>query len=416
MDDFSSDFEATEEWLRARRTTKWTTYGADILPAWIAESDFRLAEPVMRSASRLLAEEDFGYPRREDGTADFAVSLAFSRRMQSRFGWQVSAGDVQVVTDLVQAVVAAIMAFSDEGDGVVVQTPCYPPFRDAIAATGRTFVDQPMIAEVGRYAPDLAALEKAAVSGAKVLILCNPHNPTGSVFSLKELQTIGEIAVRTGMIIVSDEIHGDLLFDGAVHIPIASLGDAISAQTVTITSPTKSFNTPGLRCGVMHFGSPALKAVFHRRIPAKLIGRPSVFGIDAAVAAWDEGQPWLEHKLDHLGQLRTKVSDAVDRMPGLAMTTGQGTYFAWIDCTGLGLNEPAGAFFHREAKLAFSAGETFGPQWRNWIRLNFATSSSLVDEMLARLGKAVDEAGTTPSREEGVAGHASEEAQSHVAY
>lgn len=394
-----NDLELPEGSLRARRSTKWTTYGADIYPAWIAESDFRMAQPIMESATRILEDEDFGYPRRENGSADLIVASAFRRRMASQFGWAVEEKDTQVVTDLVQAVVAAIMAFSNESDGVVVQTPCYPPFRDAVAATGRSFVDQPMLLSGTRYAPDIEALEKAAISGAKILILCNPHNPTGSVFSRDELLAIGAIAVRTGMVIVSDEIHSDLLFDGAVHLPIASLGEDIAAQTVTVTSPTKSFNTPGLRCGIMHFGSSELKARFHRRIPSKLIGRPSVFGIDAAVAAWDHGQPWLERQLAHLAHLRATVTARIGAMPGLAMTQGQGTYFAWLDCTGLKLGEPAGSYFLREARLALSAGETFGDQWRNWVRLNFATSLPLATNILARLETATNKALAAPPRE-----------------
>src|SRR6218665_273824 len=135
MDIADNDFNLPEALLRNRRNTKWTTYGDEVMPAWIAESDFRLAAPVLSAAERILLDEDFGYPRRNGGTADNAVAEAFARRMQDRFGWNVLPADVQVVTDLVQAVVAAIMAFSQEGDGVIVQTPCYPPFRDAVAAT-----------------------------------------------------------------------------------------------------------------------------------------------------------------------------------------------------------------------------------------------------------------------------------------
>jgi len=318
------------------------------------------------------------------------VSRAFARRMQSRFGWTVDPDDVFTCTDLVQTSFAAVLAFSDPGDKVVLQTPAYPPFRDAVQGTGRVLLEDRLHDDGTRYVMDLDGLARAIDARTRVLLFCHPHNPTGRVFGREELEAVGRLAIERDLIIVSDEIHADLVYPEGTHIPMAALGPAIAARTVTITSATKSFNIPGLRCGVLHFGTPALKQRFEARVPRKLLGQPSIAGIDATVVAWDRCQPWLDGMLASLLAMRDRLIDGLCReLPEARMYAPEATYLSWIDFSALRLGMPAGKFFLEKAGVAASAGETFDAPCTDFLRLNFATSPAILDEILGRMVRAV---------------------------
>jgi len=376
------------EALRGRRNSKWTKYGPDVIPCWIAEMDFSVAPSIQSIMERMVAEQDYGYPLRDGDRADLAVSTAFVHWMKTRFGWETKADLVQPVADLVQATFAAIMAFTKPGDGVMLHLPAYGPFHEAINSTGRRMVVQRMRDTGQSYDLDLDEMTRLADHGTRMMILCNPQNPTGHVFSRAELEAIGALAVERDMIIVSDEIHADLVFEGR-HIPMASLSPEIAARTITLNSATKSFNIPGLRCAVMHFGTAELRDRFLSVFPRRVLGAPSVAGIDATVAAWREGAEWLDGITAHLKEMRDLATDRITReAPGLRVIRPEATYMLWVDCTKLGLNEPAFAYFLREAGLAFNAGEAFDPECAQFVRFNFATSRPIVEEICDRLVKA----------------------------
>ncbi|MCC6303912.1 MAG: PatB family C-S lyase [Rhodobacteraceae bacterium] len=376
--------------MRSRRHAKWTMFGAEAIPAWVAEMDFALALPIRRAIAELSDRMDFGYPLREGGVAENAVGTAFARRMKSRFGWEIDPQLVQPVAELVQGTFAPIMAFSDPGDGIVLHTPAYPPFYEAISTLGRTLVANRLRDGARRFEIDFDALEAAIGPRTRMILLCNPQNPTGRVFEPAELARIAAIALARDLVVVSDEIHSDLVFPGHRHIPFATLSPEIAARTVTISSATKSFNIPGLRCAVMHFGTQALRDRFHERIPRRLLGAPAIVGIDATIAAWDEGQPWLDEVMDHLAANRDHLVLRVARdLPGVSFHPPEATYMAWLDCSGLKLDRPAQRFFLEEAKVAMSAGETFDPAAPHFLRLNFATSRSILDEIIDRMAAAV---------------------------
>src|SRR6266545_7547067 len=279
------------EAMRRRRGVKWHRYGEDVLPAWIADMDFRVAEPVQRAVRRLVEDGDYGYPHR---AGEDRLEAAFACRMRERFGWHVDPDRVVPLADLVQAVLALITVFAAPGEGVVVQTPVYPSFLDAITSTGRRRVIDPLRDDGRRLAPDPDRLGAVIDAGTRVLLLCNPHNPSGRAFDRAELEAVCRTAVERDLVIVADEVHCDLVYPGARHLPVGTLGGDIAARTVTINSATKSFNIPGLRCGVMHFGSDELLRRFRRTIPDRLLGAVGVVGVDASVAAWREAQPWLD--------------------------------------------------------------------------------------------------------------------------
>jgi cysteine-S-conjugate beta-lyase len=382
------DFLLPIEALRRRRSAKWHRYGPDVLPAWLADMDFAVAEPVQRAMRRLVEEGDYGYPHRP---VEQGVEAAFADRMRERFGWRPDPARVVPVADLVQALVAGVVAFSERGDGVVVQTPVYPPFLAAVATTGRRRVLNPLVDDGARLAVDPEGLARAVDAGTRVLLLCNPHNPSGRAFERAELEAIGRVAVERDLVVVADEVHSDLVYPGRRHVPLAALGEEVAARTVTISSATKSFNIPGLRCGVMHFGSDPLLRRFRATFPDRLLGTVGATGVDATVAAWREGQPWLDAVMELLRANRDRVAAwAAAEGPGVRHHRPEATYMAWLDCAGLVLpGASPREFFLQEARVALGGGEDFGPGAETCVRLTFATSPAILEELLGRMSDAI---------------------------
>ena len=382
----SNFFDLPESVLRSRRNSKWNSYGPDILPAFVAEMDFAVAQPIQEAMRRAVDAGDYGYPQYKGGKAEPAVAEAFVTRMEKRFGWKTESSLVQVVADLVQGTFAPILAFSEPGDGVILQVPAYPPFREAIGTTKRELVPLTMRDTGKRHGFDLAELQGAVGPRTRILILCNPQNPTGRVFEREELEALARFAIEHDLIVISDEIHSDLVYDGRVHIPFATLGAEIAARTVTITSATKSFNIPGLRCGAMHFGTPELRQRFAKVIPSRLIGGCSGLGIDATVAAWTSSDQWLDAVVAHLTRARDRVIDVIrTELPQVRCHAPEGTYLAWLDFRELHLDMPAFQFFHDRGRVALSPGENFHPECAQFARLNFATSMPILDRILGRI-------------------------------
>ena len=283
--------------LLARQSFKWRQYQPGVLAACVADMDLGTAPAVQAALAQVLQRVDFTYPLRDGRKADRAVAHAFAARMRRLYGWQAEADQVLVLPDLVQATFAAVMAFTDPGDGVVVQVPHYAPFREAVEGTGRRLIPLEMRAGADGYQLDLERLAHAIDVRTRVLILCNPHNPTGRVLSRAELDSVLAFAERHALIVVSDEIHADLVYPGARHLPFASLSGAAAARTVTLNSAHKSFNIAGLRCAVAHFGTPELQRRFHARLPARLTGavnnlawtppwRPGTRGSHGSTPCW----------------------------------------------------------------------------------------------------------------------------------
>jgi cystathionine beta-lyase len=380
------NFELSQGALRARRSAKWHQYGADVLPAFVADMDFSVAAPIQAAIERIVRDRDYGYPLRDGERADRLVAKAFAKRMQSRFGWELAPDLVLPMADLVQGTYAAILAFSDPGDGVVLQVPNYPPFRDAIHTPERRLLALPMRDNGTRHVFDMAELEKLVDKQTRIFILCNPQNPTGRVFSRDELMALGQFAIERDLIVISDEIHSDLVYPGQEHIPFASLRPDITARTITLNSATKSFNIPGLRCAFIAFGSEDLRRRFHKRIPERLTGSANIVGADATVAAWSECQPWLDAVMEHLLKARNRIKDVLAvEAPEISFHAPEATYLAWLDCSKLRLSTSAFRFFLDNARIGFSAGETFDPDCAQFVRFNFATSMPILDDILNRM-------------------------------
>jgi len=380
-------FEVSEDALRARRGVKWHMHPEDVIPAWVADMDFTVAEPVQAAIRQIVDQQDYGYPWRP---GEESMVAAFAERMQERFGWTVDPDFVQPVTECVQCMYATALCFSEPGDGIVLQTPIYPPFLGAIEKTGRRLVENRLRDDGTRYVLDVENLQQVVDDRTRILMVCNPHNPTGRVFTRDELMALGTLAVERDLVILCDEIHADLLYDGATHIPMATLPREIAERTITITSATKGFNIAGLRAAVMHFGSPALRDRMHEQIPAYLMGQIGITGTDATVAAWREAQPWLDEVMVRLKSNRDYVAQFVkEEMPGIHHYSPESTYLAWLDCRDLDLPDSPYKFFLEEAKVGLNDGGAFGEAGKTCVRLNFATSEEVLSQVLRRMAAAV---------------------------
>jgi cystathionine beta-lyase len=270
----------------------------------------------------------------------------------------------------------------------VVQTPVYPPFLEAVAECRRVQFTNELVRGAERYEIDFDAL-RAAGPRTRMLMLCHPQNPTGRAFTRAELVRLAELALERDWIVVSDEIHADLVYPPAVHVPFAALGPEIGRQTITLTSATKAFNIAGLRCAVAHFGSEPLQRRFNA-LPRHVRGGIESLGLHATELAWTRCQPWLDEVLRYLEGNRERVARFVrERLPGVRMLPPEATYLAWLDCRELGLASEPQRFFLDKARVALSRGAAFGQGGVGFVRLNFATSRAILAQILERMAAAL---------------------------
>jgi len=372
--------------LRRRRGEKWQDYPADVIPAWVADMDFPVAPAIAKQLAERVAIHDLGYP--QNPTPE-GLPTVFAKRALERFGWTVDPRRVLVLTDVVQGIYVALQTLSSPGDGVVIQPPVYPPFFDAVRESQRALLTNPLVRGPRGYELDLDQL-RSADSSARILLLCHPQNPTGRVFTRRELEGLAQVALQRDWIVVSDEIQCDLVYPGHRHIPFASLGPEVEARTVTLTSATKGFNIAGLRCAVAAFGSDSLLERF-KSVPSHVRGGLGSFGLAATEIAWSSCQPWLDDVLAYLdGNRRFLAEFVAKRLPGVVHFTPESLYLAWLDCAALELGgEAPYDFFLNRARVALSDGRRFGVQGRGFVRLNFATSRAILTQILERMAGAL---------------------------
>lgn len=377
-------FEPPLRWLRGKRGVKWSRPGPDVVPAWVADMDYPVA-PVIRAALvEAIDRGDLGYP---DWPADrHPLADVFTSRMVQRFGWDADPLHVRGLTDVISGLQVVLDLATQPGDGVVLQEPNYPPFRATVPAMGRRPVPLPVVPDGDGWRHDLDALEAAlAQQPARVLLLVNPHNPSGRVFGRDELAAVADLAARHDLLVVSDEIHADLVFDPHRHVPFASLGPEVAARTVTLTSATKAFNIAGVRTALAHVGPEALRRRWDAE-PPDLHGVAGVLGVEATAAAWRDGDAWLDQLRAHLRERRDRLAAAVADLPGVNMRVPEATYLAWLDCHGARPGEDAAQALLREGGVYASPGPDYGGPV-DALRVNFATSAALLDDVIAGLGR-----------------------------
>ncbi|HEY3717590.1 MAG TPA: aminotransferase class I/II-fold pyridoxal phosphate-dependent enzyme [Jatrophihabitantaceae bacterium] len=375
--------------LRRRRSVKWTKFGPDVLPLFVAEMDFPLAEPIRRVLHELIDRGDTGYPV---GTAH---EEAFRRFAERRYGWRPDTAAVVTVPDVMTGVEFAIGQLTQPGDPVAFFIPAYPPFFVAVESTRRAVAGVPLArdAEVGATI-DGDALATTLREGAKAILLCNPHNPTGRVFTRDELTTVASLADRYGVPVISDEIHAPLVLDRAAtpHIPFATLDAEAAARGVCLHSASKGWNVPGLKAAVLITGSSDVRKSFDTAALDELSERAGIAGVVAGAAAFDEGEPWLDDTVVYIEANHRLVHEAVPTaLPGARVTRAEATYLAWLDLRGveaLDDGEPADSLLDR-AGVALVPGPSFGARYGGWARMNVATSAPIIREAIARMAAAV---------------------------
>jgi cysteine-S-conjugate beta-lyase len=370
-------------------SVKWddaeTIFGAnDILPMWVADMDFLSPSPVIEALKSRAAHGVYGYP-----APGSYSSAAVVHWLNSRHGWETKSEWMQSVPGVVTAISVAVQTFTRPGDGVIIQPPVYPPFFSSVLRNDRSLIENPLIYADGDYKMDFADLSRKA-RGARMLILCNPHNPVGRVWSRMELETLAQICLDNNLLILSDEIHCDLIFRGHRHTPLASLGGALQNQIITCIAPSKTFNTAGLYTSTVIIPDTGARQQFIDALQTLGIAKSNVFGLTAWEAAYNQGGPWLDQLLVYLeGNAAYLTQFVAQNLPRIKVHKPEGTYLAWLDCCGLGLDaDQLGLFFAQEAKVGLNNGATFGKQGEGFMRLNFGCPRSVLAEGLDRIAQA----------------------------
>ncbi|PYN14218.1 MAG: hypothetical protein DME05_16155 [Candidatus Rokuibacteriota bacterium] len=377
---------------RGTHSDKWQKYGPDVLPLWIADMDFQSPEPVIRALRGRVEHGVFGYLAFEQPE----FHELFADRLLKRYNWRVSPDAVVLIPGVIPGFNVAGRVLAAPGDGLILQTPVYPPILRAASSIGLTREEAPLARRPdGSYAPDLDAFVAAIRERTRFFLLCNPHNPVGRVFSRDELTRLAEVCLRRGLAIVADEIHCELTLDGQRHTPIASLAPEISERTITLMAPSKTFNLAGLKCSVAIIPNAALREKFVAG-RVDLVQTVNVLGYAAAFAAYRDGQPWLDELLRYLEANRDFVVEYVRaRLPGVAVAPPEATYLAWLDCRNAGPAAPDPfTFFLEKARVALSDGALFGAG--GFVRLNFGCPRSILTEALDRMSLALT--GGRPAR------------------
>lgn len=382
--------QITLDQLRVRRSAKWRRDPADVLPAWVAEMDLPLAASVREALLAAVERSDTGYMdpfglRTQEAWARWAYD-AWEQRLDPSLA--------RVVPDVVHGLEAVLAAVSPAGAPVVVDSPCYPPFVDVLGATGRPMVRVPLARDAeGRSVPDLDAVAAAYRAGARVHLLCNPQNPTGTVLRPHELLALAELADRHGVLVVADEIHAPLTRAGVAFTPFAALDHPAARRAVTLVSASKAWNLAGLKCALLLGGRDGGAALLEA-LPHEVTLGASLFGQLATEAALDGGRQWLEDLrgyldtgLDRLGRL------LAEQLPQVRWQRPEGTYLAWLDCRDLPLGEagldPAALFLER-GRVSLGAGTDFGPEGAGHVRLTAAVPRPLLDQIVARMAAALE--------------------------
>ncbi|MBT2287681.1 pyridoxal phosphate-dependent aminotransferase [Paenibacillus albidus] len=375
---------------RNTRSYKWDQseklFGdKDIMPLWVADMDFESPPAVKEALKRRLEQGVYGYSVPSEGYTQ-AITGWFRRR----HGWDIAPEWISDSPGIVTSLSLSVELFSEPGEAVILQSPVYYPFYDVIQLNGRKVAKNPLILRNGRYEMDYAQLEELMQAGAKLLLLCSPHNPGGRVWEREELLQLGELCLRYGVTVISDEIHCDLALPGHRHIPFASLSEEIADITLTTLASTKTFNLPGLQTSFIVASNPDLKRKFDARVKALSLHMAGFLAPEAVEAAYNEGEEWLDELLTYVAANADYAADYLSlNLPEVKIMQPEATYLLWIDCRGLKL-DVAGLkrLMHREAKVAFNEGSVFGSEGEGYLRINLACPRSILAEALERFCRA----------------------------
>lgn len=366
---------------RGTASSKWDKYGSDdVIPMWVADMDFACAPPILEALHRRIDHGIFGYSNPPASLIEATVA-----HHEQEHGWNIDPGWIVWLPGLVVGLNAVSRAFGQPGDAILTATPIYPPFLSAPANGDREVIRVPMRESKGLWYWDFEALERAVTPRTRLLLLCNPHNPVGRVFTSAELKDVAESCKRHDLVLCSDEIHAGLILDADKrHVPVASLDDSIADRCVTLLSASKTFNLPALGCAYAVASNPDIRGKLKRAM-AGIVHHVGLMGYVATEAAYRHGKPWHNALLDYLRANRDLVEKSVAAMPGLRIWHAEATYLSWIDARALPVNEPVR--FFQEAGVGLYDGALFGSP--GFLRLNFACPRATLELALERMAAAV---------------------------
>lgn len=377
--------QLTASQLVAAGSRKWTAFPGCI-GAFVAEMDFGIAAPIRQALDKAMTDGLTGYL-----TAKLLRDLgeACAGWQQQHHGWQIDPHDIKVMPDVLSVLEVVLRHFLPAGTPVVVPVPCYMPFIPILEWVGNPVVQLPMLRTPNGWALDEDGLDAAFAAGAGLLLLCNPHNPIGKVYSRDELTRISTIVEKYGARVFSDEIHAPLVYDGLSHVPYATLSEAAARQAITAVSASKMWNLAGLKCAQLVLTREEDRALW-RRIGHRVNDATSTFGVIAQTAAWAQGEPWRGDVLAYLqGNRDTLTQQLATQLPQVDLVPAQGTYLAWLDCRALSLSPSPQAFFLQQAKVALTDGGDCGEGGQGHIRFNFGLPRPLLVQAVAHMAQAV---------------------------
>lgn len=381
--------ERTRLFLDRPQSRKWSLQPGRI-GAWVAEMDFGIAPEIAAALHRAVDDENLGYLSPPQAAE---LGEATAGWMQSEYDWAVDPERVHPVSDVMAALGVAVQEYAPAGSPVIVPTPAYMPFLTYLPAIGHPVIEVPGVEVDGRWQHDLQRIDEAFAAGARTLVLCNPHNPTGTIVGREELEAIAAIVERHGGRVFADEIHAPLRYDGAPFVPYASVSEATAAHTVTGTSASKAWNIPGLKTAQLITSNEADQQLYTRFGFAVQHGA-STLGVVASTAAYRGGKPWLFDVIEYLdGSRRELASLVAEHLPGAVYRVPDATYIGWIDTRALGIPGPPAEFFREQAGVVLTEGRLLGRGAEGFVRVVFATPRPILEEAFAAMGDAVRRAG-----------------------
>ncbi len=360
----------------------------DLLPMWVADMDFEVPPFIREAIQERAAHPVYGYTFRPGRFYE-----AVAGWLERRHGWNVPAGMINFSPGVVPALNLCVLAYTEPGDRIIVQPPVYFPFFTAIKNHGRVMVENELICEDGRYAMDLAGLEEEFKKGVKMMLFCHPHNPVGRAWRRGELEALAQLCVKYDVLLLSDEIHSDVLLFGNRHLPVASLGDAIASRTITCMAPSKTFNLAGLHSSAVIITNAELKKIYDRALDAYHIGGGNLFGMVAMEAAYNEGDEWVDQLTEYLEGNFSFFKDAMENaVPDIRIFPLEATYLAWLDFRAMEMEDQSlRHFITSQAHLGLVDGSRFGSGGSGFQRINIATPRSLLERATEQLTAALKE-------------------------
>jgi len=361
---------------------------ASVVPLWVADMDFETPDFIRDAVIKRASHPVYGYTFRSDSFQRSIINW-----MGKRHNWEIKKEWVAFSPGVVPALNMAVMAFTSPGDKVIVQPPVYFPFFTAVKNHGRQLVYNQLSEKNGRYEMDFDDLEQKIDEKTKLLLLCHPHNPVGRLWSRTELETLVEICTRKNILIVSDEIHSDLMLKGNVHVPLASLSQQAADISLTCIAPSKTFNLAGLATSALIIPNEAHRKVYEKILDDLHVGMGNLFGITSLEAAYDGGEEWLGQLLAYLDQNLELLNNFIfSRIPGIKVVPAEATYLIWLDFRGLGLKgKELKEFVIQKAGIGLNDGPSFGPGGDGFQRINIALPRKILTEALEKLERAVKE-------------------------